>query len=72
MGNASQYEYETLDNSKLLVNIPPKTNDGDIIRLKNKGLMDDNGVRGDLLFRINIVIDYEKLQKIKYETYKNI
>lgn len=52
-----EYEYTTLDDKKVKINIPPKTKDGDIIILDNMGLLHDD-VRGKLYIKINIVIDY--------------
>ena len=60
----TKYEYKALDNSKIKVTIPEKTKDGDIIRLKGKGLfINHKGDRDDLYFKINIIIDYERIQK---------
>jgi len=53
-------EYEHLDSKKLKIKIPKKTNDGDLIRIKEKGLIDHLGKRGDLYFKINIIIDYDR------------
>ncbi len=60
--NGLKYELEQLDGKKLIVNIPEKTNNGDIVRLKNKGILINDKDRNDLLIRINIIIDYERLQ----------
>jgi len=51
--------YEHLDDSKIKVKIPKKTKNGDIIKIKEKGLL-FNGKRSDLYFIINIIIDYDK------------
>jgi len=62
--NGVKYEYKTLDDNKLNVSIPEKTKDGDIIRLKGKGLLlNHKGDRDDLFFKINIIIDYDRIQK---------
>lgn len=55
-----KYKYETLDDKKLMINIPKKTQDKDIVRIKEKGLLSNQG-RGDLYFKINIIIDYDRL-----------
>lgn len=56
------YEYEHLDDKKYTLKIPPRTKNGDLLRMQNKGLIyDDNNNRGDLLFRINVIIDYDLL-----------
>lgn len=55
--------YKHVDDSKIKLKIPIKTKDGDIIRLKNMGLLDDFNNRGDLYIRLNVIIDYDKLGK---------
>ena len=60
--NGIKKEMELLDGSKILVSIPEKTNNSDVVRLKGKGLMIDHKDRGDLHIRINVMIDYERLQ----------
>jgi len=56
------FEYEHLDGKKYKIKIPEKTKDGDILKIDNKGLIiDDTLKRGDLLFKINIIIDYSLL-----------
>jgi len=58
-----KYEYVALDDSKIKVTIPAKTKDGDLIRLKGKGLIiNTKGERDDLFFKINIIIDYTRLK----------
>lgn len=53
------FEYEHLDDKKYLLKIPPKTKDGDLLRVPKKGLLKDENNRGDLIIKINIIIDYE-------------
>jgi len=60
--NGIKYEYENLDNTKLIVSIPKQTKDGDTIRLKGKGLLLNIKDRDDLYFKINIIIDYDRLK----------
>lgn len=55
------YEYNHLDDKKYLIKIPPKTKDGDILRLSGKGLLYNGKDRGDLLIKINIIINYDEL-----------
>jgi len=57
-----KFKYEALDGTKIKVTIPKKTNDGDKNRLKGKGLLKNVKDRGDLIFIINIIIDYDKLK----------
>ena len=61
-----KYKYECLDGSEMIVNIPEKTKDKDILRMKGKGLLltapfYSSATRSDLYFRINIVIDYNRM-----------
>lgn len=61
-----KYKYECLDGSEMFVNIPEKTKDKDILRIKGKGLLltapfYSSATRSDLYFRINIVIDYKRM-----------
>lgn len=53
--------YTHVDRSQIKVKLPKKTKDGDVIRLKDKGLLKDDNTRGDLYIKINITIDYERL-----------
>lgn len=56
-----EYEYEHLDDKKYSLKIPPRTKDGDILRIGGKGLLIDGKKRGDLLIKINIIIDYDRI-----------
>jgi len=53
------YEHEHLDGKKYSIKIPPKTKDGELLRISGKGLLLNNNQRGDLIVKINIIIDYE-------------
>jgi len=53
------FDYEHLDGKKYSVSIPPKTKDGDLLKMREKGLMISEKQRGDLIFNINIIIDYD-------------
>lgn len=59
--NGDVKEFELLDGSSILIKIPQKTKDGDIIIVKGKGLLKLTADRDDLHIRINIVINYDKL-----------
>jgi len=59
--NGMNIEYKHLDNKKYKLKIPKKTNDGDILRMKGKGLLINGKVRQDLFVKINIIIDYNRL-----------
>lgn len=56
------YEHEHLDGKKYALKIPPKTKDGDYLRVAGKGLLLNHQNRGDLLIKVNIIIDYEILK----------
>ena len=63
-----KYKYDCLDGTEMMVNIPPKTKDKDNLRLKAKGLLLSapfytTATRSDLYFRINIIIDYKRMEK---------
>lgn len=57
------FEYEHLDDKKYSLKIPPKTKDGDLLRVAGKGLLINQQQRGDLIIKVNIVIDYDLLGK---------
>lgn len=59
--DGKEFEYVHLDNVKYKINIPVKTKDNDHLRMAGMGLMKDNGQRFDLLFKVNIIIDYERI-----------
>lgn len=61
--DGEKYVFKNLNNKNLKIKIPKKTQDGDLIRIPNKGLLKDKNNRTDLLFKINIIIDYEKLNE---------
>jgi molecular chaperone DnaJ len=56
------FEYEHLDDKKYALKIPPKTKDGDLLRVNGKGLLINQQQRGDLIIRINVIIDYDLLK----------
>lgn len=56
------YEHEHLDDKKYSIKIPPKTKDGDLLRVPGKGLLIDEKRRADFIIRINIIVDYDKLK----------
>jgi len=56
-----KYEHVHLDNKKYSINIPPKTKDGDLLRVAGRGLLVDGNKRADFIIKINIIIDYERL-----------
>lgn len=52
------------DDKNYNLTIPPKTKDGQIFTMKNKGTYTFDGkTRTDLLIKINIIIDYEKVNQ---------
>jgi len=56
------FDYEHLDGKKYSLKIPPKTKDGDFLRVAGKGLLANHQDRGDLLIKVNIIIDYDILK----------
>jgi molecular chaperone DnaJ len=60
--NGYIYEYQNLDGTVLKIKIPEKTKDKALLNIPNKGLLVNNSVRNSLLFKINIIIDYERLE----------
>ena len=56
-----KYEHVHLDNKKYKFKIPKNTKDGELIRIKDKGLLISKKDRLPLLFKINIIIDYDKI-----------
>lgn len=57
------YKHKHLDDTTLLIKIPAGTKDNDLIRVPKKGMLMDGVNREPLLFRINIVIDYDRVKK---------
>lgn len=53
--------YHHIDHSQIKLKLPEKTKDGQSIRLKNKGLLKGDSVRGDLYINVNIIIDYDRI-----------
>jgi len=47
---------KTLDGKKINITIPEGTESGKILRLKNLGMMNENGSRGDLFVKIHVSI----------------
>lgn len=56
-----QFEYDHLDGKKYSLKIPPKTKEGEYLRVPGKGLMINQQQRGDLFVKMNIIIDYDLL-----------
>jgi len=52
--------YHHVDDIPFKIKLPEKTKNGDTIRIKEKGLLNNN-TRGDLYLKINIIIDYERV-----------
>jgi molecular chaperone DnaJ len=57
-----EFEYEHLDGKKYSFKIPPRTKDGELLRVAKKGLLMNLQQRGDLLIKVNIIVDYELLK----------
>lgn len=61
----SHIEYKHLDNKNLKLKIPKGTKDGALIRLPDKGLLLNKQDRMPLVFRVNIIIDYNRVKNEK-------
>jgi len=59
--DGNKIDYIHVDDSKLEIQLPNKTKNDDIIKIKDKGLLKNDGKRADLYLKINIIIDYTKL-----------
>jgi molecular chaperone DnaJ len=62
------FEHEHLDGKTYSIKIPASTNNGNKFKLSGKGMFrQDKRSRGDLIFLVNLVIDYDKvdIEKIK-------
>ena len=53
--------YDHIDNTKIKIKLPTKSKNGDIIRVKEKGLLINETNRSDLYLKINIIIDYDRI-----------
>ena len=66
-----EFEYKHLDGKKYNIKVPEKTKDKSTLRMKGAGLLYPSGnQRGDLIFRINLVVDYSKLTSKTIELLK--
>lgn len=50
-----------IDDTTIKIKLPKKSKNGDIIKIKEKGLLKNEKIRGDLYLKINIIIDYERI-----------
>lgn len=57
------FEYEHFDGKKYKIKIPEKSKDGDMLKIDKKGLFIDDTLkdRGDLIFKVNVIVDYSLL-----------
>jgi molecular chaperone DnaJ len=63
--NGINYKIETPDNKSYEVKIPPKTKDGDVLKLSGIGMLNlDGKTRSGIYIVINIIIDYERIEKV--------
>lgn len=53
--------YEHIDKTKIEIKLPNHTKNDDTLKVKEKGLLQRDGKRADLYLKINIIIDYDKL-----------
>jgi len=59
--NGDEMLYTHIDDTKINIKLPSKTKNGDVIRIKEKGLLKNESVRDDLHLKINVVIDYNRI-----------
>lgn len=50
-----------VDDTNIKIKLPAKTNNSNIIKIKDKGLLKNENVRSDLYLKINIIIDYDRI-----------
>lgn len=50
-----------IDGSIIKIKLPNKSKNDDILRIKNKGLLQNENNRSDLYLKINIIIDYKRI-----------
>jgi molecular chaperone DnaJ len=61
--DGKEIEYTHIDDKKIKIKLPEKSQNNDIIRVKEKGLLKNDNDRADLLLKINIIIDYNRINK---------
>jgi molecular chaperone DnaJ len=70
--NGSVLNYTSLDDKVYEIKIPEKPQIGKKLSMKDKGLLYNNGKRGDLIFELNLLIDYDKFTEKDYEIFKQL
>lgn len=63
--NGDKITYIHLDSTKIEIKLPEKTKNDDVLKIKERGLLKNDGKRADLYLKINIIIDYDKLNTQK-------
>ena len=61
--DGQEIEYTHIDDTKIKIKLPEKSQNNNIIRVKEKGLLINDSDRADLLLKINIIIDYNRINK---------
>ncbi|MEW6545345.1 MAG: J domain-containing protein [Bacillota bacterium] len=74
----AEVEAPTLDSGRVKVKVPPETQNGAVLRLRGLGLPRRDGGRGDLLYRVKVVLPtrlgkrekelFEELARLRPET----
>lgn len=54
--------YKHLDGKTYKLAIKPKTNSDDLLKMSGKGMLNNIATRGDLIHKVNIVIDYSRVE----------
>jgi len=61
--DGKELDYKHIDNTYIKIKIPEKSQNDNIIIIKEKGLLKNTTNRGDLQLKLNIIIDYDRLKK---------
>jgi molecular chaperone DnaJ len=59
--DGNDIKFTHVDDTIIKIKLPTKTKNGDIIKIKEHGLLKNDNTRSDLYLKINIIIDYERL-----------
>jgi len=59
--DGNEFLYKHIDDTDIKIKLPTKTKNDDIIYVKGRGLLKPDNTRDDLILKINIIIDYERI-----------
>lgn len=63
--NGGEIEYKHLDGKTYKLKIKPGTFDEELLKMSGMGLINSIGLRDNLIHKVNIIIDYDRLKKEK-------